>query len=63
MSKFVTSQPPKKPGEWLRDDIRRGGLTQSDLAKECGVSRFRINEILNGKRALTADSAIRIGPR
>jgi addiction module HigA family antidote len=60
MSKFAT-RPPRHPGEWLQADMRRGGMTQSVLAKLCGISRFRVNEILNGKRSITVESAILIG--
>jgi addiction module HigA family antidote len=60
MSKF-TNRPPRHPGDWLQADMRRGGMTQTVLAELCGISRFRVNEILNGKRTMTVESAILIG--
>lgn len=37
------------------------GVSQNRLAREIGVSPRRINEIVLGKRAVTADTAIRLG--
>ena len=36
------------------------GLSQNKLAKEIGVPPRRINEIVHGKRAITADTALRL---
>ena len=36
------------------------GLSQNQLARDIGVSPRRINEIVLGKRALTADTALRL---
>ncbi|MFX5752126.1 HigA family addiction module antitoxin, partial [Acinetobacter baumannii] len=36
------------------------GITQYRLAKEIGVSQLRISEIVNGKRAVTADTDLRL---
>ena len=36
------------------------GLSQNKLAREIGVPPRRINEIVHGKRAITADTAIRL---
>lgn len=35
-------------------------ISQSELARVLGISRRRINEIANGQRAITADTAIRL---
>ncbi len=49
------------PGEVLRDEfLIPNGLTQSCLAKEIGVSHARISGICSGKRAITADTALRL---
>ena len=37
------------------------GLSQTSLAAKMGVGRMRINEILRGQRAITADTAILLG--
>jgi addiction module HigA family antidote len=36
------------------------GLTQSALAEAMGVTRVRVNEIINGRRGVTADTALRL---
>lgn len=52
---------PVSPGEVLRDDILGGtGITQDALASAMGVSRFTVNQIINGRRAVTADTALRL---
>ena len=53
---------PTHPGELLRLDILPAlGMTQTEMARRLGVSRLSISELLLGKRALSADMAIRIG--
>lgn len=50
------------PGEILEDDFLKPlGLTQYRLAKDIGVPARRINEIVKGQRAITADTALRLG--
>lgn len=50
------------PGEILLEEfIKPFGLTQYRLAKEIGVPQRRIGEIVAGKRAITADTAARLG--
>jgi addiction module HigA family antidote len=61
MSKFVTSKPPIHPGYWVQEELRRRRMIQFDLAQLCGISRFRVNEVVNGKRTMTVESAILIG--
>lgn len=54
--------PPVHPGEILIEDFLEPlGITQYRLAKAVGVSQRRIGEIVQGKRAITADTAIRLG--
>jgi len=36
------------------------GISQSALARYLGISRRRVNEIVNGQRAITADTALRL---
>lgn len=52
---------PTHPGEVLREDfLKEMGLTQYALAKALGVQQVRISEIVNGKRAISADTALRL---
>jgi addiction module HigA family antidote len=53
---------PVYPGEVLLDEfLKPMHLTQYRLAKEISVPARRINEIVLGKRAITADTALRLG--
>lgn len=53
--------PPVHPGEVLLEEFLKPlGVTQYRLAKGIGVSARRINEIVHGKRAITADTALRL---
>jgi addiction module HigA family antidote len=48
------------PGEILAEEfLKPMGLSQYRLAKDIHVSARRINEIVKGQRAITADSALR----
>ncbi len=51
---------PIHPGEILRDELAERGLSANALAKALGVPANRITGILNGTRALTADTALRL---
>jgi addiction module HigA family antidote len=52
---------PTHPGEVLREDVLPAlKMTQGELAKRLGVSRLSVSELLHGKRALSADMAVRI---
>jgi addiction module HigA family antidote len=53
--------PPVHPGEILREDLMKPlGLTVSGLARELKVPVNRISEIVNGRRAIKADAALRL---
>jgi len=53
--------PPTHPGDVLREDFLKPlGLTQYALAKAIGVPQIRVSEIVNGKRAVTPDTALRL---
>ena len=53
---------PIRPGEVLMEDFIEGfGITQNKLAVSIGVPPRRINEIVHGKRGITADTALRLG--
>ena len=53
--------PPIHPGEILLEEFLKPlGITQYRLAKEIGVPAQRIGDIVAGKRAITADTALRL---
>jgi len=53
--------PPIHPGEVLLEDFMKPlGLSQYRLAHDLGVPALRINQIVHGKRAVTADTALRL---
>ena len=53
--------PPIHPGEILSEEFLRPlGLSQYRLAKSITVPPRRINEIVQGKRAISADTALRL---
>ncbi len=53
---------PTPPGEFIKEDILNElGLTQEQLAKSLGVSKKTINQLINEKRKVTADVALRLG--
>src|SRR5476649_2062626 len=50
------------PGEVLNEEFLIPlGITQYRLARDIGISPRRINEIVHGKRAITPDTALRLG--
>ncbi len=52
---------PVHPGEVLQEEFLEPlGLSQYRVAKDTGVPPRRINEIVHGKRAITADTALRL---
>lgn len=52
---------PVHPGEILREEFMQPlGLSQTRLGRDLGVSPRRINEIVHGKRSITADTALRL---
>ncbi|MEO7795167.1 MAG: HigA family addiction module antitoxin [Thermoanaerobaculia bacterium] len=52
---------PVTPGELLRDEfLKPMGISQYRLAKEIGVPAQRIGEIVAGRRAVTADTDLRL---
>ena len=53
---------PVHPGEILREEFLKPlGLSQTRLGRDLEVSPRRINEIIHGKRRITADTALRPG--
>jgi addiction module HigA family antidote len=53
---------PIHPGEILIEEFMKPmGISQYRLAKDISVSPRRVNEIVHGKRSITADTALRLG--
>lgn len=52
---------PVTPGEMLKEEFLSAyGLSQSQLARAIGISPNRIAEIVNNRRRITADTALRL---
>ncbi|MCH7733198.1 MAG: HigA family addiction module antidote protein [Candidatus Marinimicrobia bacterium] len=57
-----TKIPPIHPGEILLEEfLKPMGITQYRLSKDINVPPRRINEIVQGKRAVSANTALRLG--
>ena len=61
MENPMRTVPPVSPGEMLEEEFLKPlGLTKYRLAKDIGVPAQRISEIVSGKRAVTADTDLRL---
>jgi addiction module HigA family antidote len=61
MTTLPKKRPPTHPGEMLREEFLIAlDMTQTELAHRIGVSYPRVNEIINGKRGVTPDTALRL---
>lgn len=49
------------PGEHLAEELEVLGMSAASLARQLGVPTNRVTEILNGQRAITGDTALRLG--
>mgnify|MGYP003461585678 FL=1 len=61
MAKKVTGQPvnPFHPGaDLLGESMVPGNVTQTEFAKRLGWTRARLNELVKGKRGITAEAAL-----
>jgi antitoxin HigA-1 len=57
-----TNRPPMHPGEvLLKKFLQRLNITQLELARHLGWPYARLNEIINGRRGITPESALAIG--
>ena len=58
----LPSRKPIHPGHFLESRFMEPlGINQTVLAASLGVSRRRINELIRGRRAITRDTALRLG--
>jgi len=55
------ARTPTHPGEHLAEELRELGLSAAELARQVNVPVNRITQIINGQRAVTADTALRLG--
>ncbi len=55
------TRPAIHPGEILGDELEEIGITPTELARQLGVLPNRISQIIAGKRAITGDTALRLG--
>jgi antitoxin HigA-1 len=56
-----TMLPVSHPGRFLKRELAARGLSANRLALDLGVPSGRITDILNGRRAISADTAVRLG--
>ena len=49
------------PGEVLKGELDELGITPTELARQLEVPANRMSQIINGKRAITSDTALRLG--
>ena len=62
MVRLPKDRRPTHPGEILLTEFLEPlGITQKALAHAVGMSYVRVNEIVNGKRRVTTDTALRLG--
>ena len=54
-------RPAIHPGEILRDELAEMDISSAELARQLQVPANRINQIINGRRSITGDTAIRLG--
>lgn len=53
--------PAAHPGRFLKRELKARGLSASRLAIDLGVPSGRITDILNRRRSIRADTAVRLG--
>ena len=55
------ARTPIHPGEHLAEELRELSLSAAELSRQIEVPVNRITAIINGRRAITADTALRLG--
>ena len=58
--RLPTHRPPTSPGNMLRAFLEDLGLSQAETARGLGITTNRMNEIAQGKRGISADTALRL---
>jgi addiction module HigA family antidote len=54
-------RPPIHPGEILADELAELGVSAAEFSRQIAVPPNRVSQIINGKRAITGDTALRLG--
>jgi len=52
--------PAIHPGEHLAEELKELSMSAAELARQLGVPTNRVTAILNGRRAITGDTALRL---
>src|SRR6201997_246300 len=55
------ARTPIHPGEHLAEELKELGISAAELARQIDVPVNRVTGIVNGQRAITADTALRLG--
>src|ERR1700687_5243396 len=58
---FAMTRPAIHPGEILADELEELGVTPTELSRQIAVPPNRVTQIIQGKRAITGDTALRLG--
>lgn len=59
--KMPSNRPPIHPGEILLEEFMKPyGMTQTEIARRIGVSRKHISEVVNGRKGISTDMALRL---
>ena len=54
------ARTPIHPGEILADELEELGVSPTELSRQIRVPANRISQIINGKRSITGDTALRL---
>jgi antitoxin HigA-1 len=61
MSRLPAHRPPLHPGEILMEEfVKPHGLTLTEASKRLRIDRVRLSEIVNGRRGITPNTALRL---
>jgi addiction module HigA family antidote len=55
------ARTPIHPGEHLAEELNELGMSAAELSRQIDVPVNRVTEIINGRRGVTADTALRLG--
>jgi addiction module HigA family antidote len=61
VGEFDVTRPAIHPGEILAEELMELDVSPTELARQINVPANRVSQIINGKRAITGDTALRLG--